>query len=154
MQFYEIHICQIMIFRLYTVYNKHQMVNIGNQTKEKSQVLLSARIILLLIVTRTQSDVEDTGFFNVLQASRRSMKQVILQMRRCTSSKEKEFQNRTKKNLHTHIMIFMDMDNNVINCDFAISPLSDCWKSCIKFIFFDYSYFSRLYKYVIYLISY
>ena len=29
-----------MIFRLYIVYNKHEMKKIGNQTTEKSQVLL------------------------------------------------------------------------------------------------------------------
>ena len=40
MQFYEINICQDMIFRLYTVYNKREMIKIGYQTREKSQVLL------------------------------------------------------------------------------------------------------------------
>ena len=39
MQFYNIFIFQIMIFRLYTVYKKHEMMKIGEQTKEKSQVL-------------------------------------------------------------------------------------------------------------------
>ena len=39
MQFYEITICQVMIYRLYTVYNKHDMIKISNQTREKSQVL-------------------------------------------------------------------------------------------------------------------
>ena len=39
MQFYEINIEKIMIFRLYTVYNKHEMIKIDNQTREKSQVL-------------------------------------------------------------------------------------------------------------------
>ena len=39
MQFYEINICQVMIFRLYTVYNKHEMIKMDNQTKEKSQIL-------------------------------------------------------------------------------------------------------------------
>ena len=38
MQFYEINICQAMIFRLYIDFNKHEMIKIGNQTKEKSQV--------------------------------------------------------------------------------------------------------------------
>ena len=38
-QFYEINICQIMIFRNYTVYNKHKMIKIGNQIREKPQVL-------------------------------------------------------------------------------------------------------------------
>ena len=39
MQFYEINIFQTMIFTLYTVYNKHDVIKIGNQTGEKSQVL-------------------------------------------------------------------------------------------------------------------
>ena len=39
MQFYEIDICQVMIFRLYTVYNKHVMMKVGNQTREKSHAL-------------------------------------------------------------------------------------------------------------------
>ena len=39
MQFYEINIFQVMIFRLYAVYNKHEMLKNGNQTREKSQVL-------------------------------------------------------------------------------------------------------------------
>ena len=32
-------ICQVMVFRLYTVYNKHQMIKIDNKKTEKSQVL-------------------------------------------------------------------------------------------------------------------
>ena len=39
MQFYKINICQVMMFKLYVIYNKHEMIKIGNQTKEKSQVL-------------------------------------------------------------------------------------------------------------------
>ena len=39
MKFYEIGIYQIMIFRLYTVYNKHDDGKITDQTREKSQVL-------------------------------------------------------------------------------------------------------------------
>ena len=35
----EINISQFMIFRLYTVYNKHQIAKISNQTGEKSKVL-------------------------------------------------------------------------------------------------------------------
>ena len=30
---------QVMIFRLYAVYSKHEMKKIGNKTREKSQVL-------------------------------------------------------------------------------------------------------------------
>ena len=39
MQFYKINICQIMIFSLYTVYNKYEMIKIGS-------IIASARIIL------------------------------------------------------------------------------------------------------------
>ena len=39
MQLYEINICQVMILILYTVYNKHEMIKIDNQTTEKSHVL-------------------------------------------------------------------------------------------------------------------
>ena len=39
MQFYEISVYQVMIFRLYTVCNKHEMIQIGNDTRDKSQVL-------------------------------------------------------------------------------------------------------------------
>ena len=39
MQFYEKNVCQVMIFSLYTVYNKHEMIKIGIQTREKLQVL-------------------------------------------------------------------------------------------------------------------
>ena len=39
MQFYEVNICRVMIFRLFAVYNKHKMIKIGGQTREKSQVL-------------------------------------------------------------------------------------------------------------------
>ena len=41
MQLYEINICPVRIFRLYTAYNKHGMIKNGNQTskkKKKSQV--------------------------------------------------------------------------------------------------------------------
>ena len=39
MQFYEIIIYQTVIYRLYTDYNKHEIIKIGNQIREKSQVL-------------------------------------------------------------------------------------------------------------------
>ena len=39
MQFYEINISQITIFRLYIIYNKHEIIKIGNQTRENSQLL-------------------------------------------------------------------------------------------------------------------
>ena len=39
MQFYDINICQDMMYKLHTVYNKHEMIKIGNQITEKSQVL-------------------------------------------------------------------------------------------------------------------
>ena len=38
-QFYNINICQFIIFRLCTVFNKHEMIKICGQTREKSQVL-------------------------------------------------------------------------------------------------------------------
>ena len=57
MQFYEINISQVMIFRLYNVYNKRKIVKIGNLTRKKSQVLSqSARIILLPTVILTEID--------------------------------------------------------------------------------------------------
>ena len=37
--FFEINICQALIFRRYTVCNKLKMIKIDNQTREKSQVL-------------------------------------------------------------------------------------------------------------------
>ena len=39
MKFFEINICQMMIFRLYNIYNKHEMIKIGNQNREKFQAL-------------------------------------------------------------------------------------------------------------------
>ena len=36
MQFHEIDICQVMIFKIYTVYKKHEMIRINNQTREKN----------------------------------------------------------------------------------------------------------------------
>ena len=39
MQFDKINIFLVMIFRLYTVYKNHEMIEIENQTKGKSQVL-------------------------------------------------------------------------------------------------------------------
>ena len=40
MQFYEVNICQAMIIRLYTFFSKkHETIKIGNQTREKSQVI-------------------------------------------------------------------------------------------------------------------
>ena len=35
MQFYNVNICQVMIFKFYAAYNKHDMVKIGNKTREK-----------------------------------------------------------------------------------------------------------------------
>ena len=39
MQFYERNIRQVMIFRLYTIYNNYEMIKTGNQTREKSKEL-------------------------------------------------------------------------------------------------------------------
>ena len=40
MQFYEMNICQVMIFKLYIIYKKYDIIKVGNQNKENSQVLL------------------------------------------------------------------------------------------------------------------
>ena len=39
MQFNEVNNCQVMIFRLYTVFNKHKMIENDNEIREKLQVL-------------------------------------------------------------------------------------------------------------------
>ena len=39
MQFYETNISQVMNFRLYTLYNRSDMIKIGNESREKSQAL-------------------------------------------------------------------------------------------------------------------
>ena len=39
MLFHEKNICRVIILRLYTVYNKHDMMQIGNQNTEEQQVL-------------------------------------------------------------------------------------------------------------------
>ena len=39
MEFSEKIIIQVMIFRLHTVYNKHDVIKIGNQNRDKSQIL-------------------------------------------------------------------------------------------------------------------
>ena len=38
-QLYKINICRIIILSLYIVYKKHEMIKIGNQVREKLQVL-------------------------------------------------------------------------------------------------------------------
>ena len=38
LELYAINICEDMIFKLYTALNKHGMIRIGNQTKEKTQI--------------------------------------------------------------------------------------------------------------------
>ena len=54
-QFYEINNCQVMIFWLYTVYNKYEMLKFGNQTIEKNaSITASARIILLSTVVSSK----------------------------------------------------------------------------------------------------
>ena len=45
-----------MIYRFYTVYNKYEMIKIGNQTRKKiSSTIVSARKILLPTGKRTPS---------------------------------------------------------------------------------------------------
>ena len=39
MQLCEKDICQVMIYRIYTVYNKYELMKIGNQTREKAKGL-------------------------------------------------------------------------------------------------------------------
>ena len=39
MKFYEINICEVMISRIFTVYDKSEMIKIGKQIIEKLQVL-------------------------------------------------------------------------------------------------------------------
>ena len=40
LKFYEINIYQVMIFSLYTVYNKQEMIKTDNLIREKTQELL------------------------------------------------------------------------------------------------------------------
>ena len=52
MLFYKINFCLVRVFRLYTAYNKHEMIKIGDQTREKiASIIARARIILLPTVT-------------------------------------------------------------------------------------------------------
>ena len=39
MQLHEMNLWQVMIFKLYILYNKHKMIKIGTQNREISQVL-------------------------------------------------------------------------------------------------------------------
>ena len=39
MQFYEINISEVITFKLYIAYNKHEMIKFGNQAREKSHIL-------------------------------------------------------------------------------------------------------------------
>ena len=39
MQLHEMNLWQVMIFRLYILYNKHKMIKNGNQNREISKVL-------------------------------------------------------------------------------------------------------------------
>ena len=36
---FEINICQLIVFRIYTVYNKHETIKIDNQSREQLQIL-------------------------------------------------------------------------------------------------------------------
>ena len=53
-QFYEINICQVMIFRLYIDYNEHDMIKIGKIARKIASIIESARIILLPTVRVSQ----------------------------------------------------------------------------------------------------
>ena len=50
MRFYEINICQVMILKLYTVYNKHEMKNWQSIKRKIPSITASAQKILLLTV--------------------------------------------------------------------------------------------------------
>ena len=39
MHLYEINVCQIMIFKFYTIYDKHEIIEIANQDIEKPHTL-------------------------------------------------------------------------------------------------------------------
>ena len=56
-----INICQVLIFRLHTVYNKHDVVKIGIQIREKSQVLeyFHYRLYLLPFLKASTTTVEN-----------------------------------------------------------------------------------------------
>ena len=57
MQFYELNDYQFTIFRLYTVYNKHGVIKIGNENQRKiASTVTSARIILLSTVCNDNPD--------------------------------------------------------------------------------------------------
>ena len=43
MQFYELNISQVMMFKFYAVYNKQEIIKTGNETREKLQVLLESQ---------------------------------------------------------------------------------------------------------------
>ena len=47
MQFYETNFQQTVIFNLYTVYNKHEMIKSDNETRENRKHCRRCRIILL-----------------------------------------------------------------------------------------------------------
>ena len=55
MQYYEINICQVMIFKLCAAYNKREMMKICNQTRGKiASIIASARIIFAVGYNRNQ----------------------------------------------------------------------------------------------------
>ena len=54
MKFYGINVGQFMIFRHYAIYNKHEMIKTGNQTRGKSRVLSQTRIIFAVDCTNEQ----------------------------------------------------------------------------------------------------
>ena len=63
MQFHKISVPQVMIFTLYTVCNKNEMIKIGNQTRKKfASIFASARIILLPTVQSAAKLFEYLGY--------------------------------------------------------------------------------------------
>ena len=66
MQLYEKNICQFTIFKLYTIYNKHELIKIGNQTRkrEKSQVL--SQVLEFLQTVRIKINAKYFVIFRIL----------------------------------------------------------------------------------------
>ena len=48
MRCFEMNICHVMIFRVYTAYDKHAIIKIGNKNQRKiASIIACVRIILL-----------------------------------------------------------------------------------------------------------
>ena len=58
MQFYEINICQIVIFKVYSAYNKHEIMNIGNKTREKPEINFAADCKVVYSQKKSYTELE------------------------------------------------------------------------------------------------